>query len=399
MGCKWLWNKHTNLNKKTLLKVEKEQNYSRIGRTLFSTNNNEFLMSKDKGYFYQFDYQSMIFKLLFSFPNPMEIVNFKKYGNFLWILTEKDGLLKLNLKTLKIEKTYTFFCQKEGDMQLSLSRDFLMDKNGYIWIATHQCLYLLNPKNGEYILYKHSDTDKFSLINNSIWNLNLDKQGNLWIGTFCGGVCYVNLNDLKGFKTITVQSSKFSQNIISGFAERGNELWIGTEGSGMLCYDIIKGVSKSYKHDPKNNSLAFDNVKAMLMDRIHNKLWIGMFLGGLDCLDLTTNKFKNYSENDEDKRILVNHVNRLEAEADSGIWVGYRDGKARITYFSITRKTSKHINFNSKEYHNFIGSRVSDFCRDDENNLWFASQERLNVMDIKTKKFMLFKLIHLIIAI
>ena len=375
------------LNNKKLKLIEKQKDNLRNGKTIFSSDKDDFIMTKDKGCFYQFNYQKKQFKLIFSFPNPMEIIDIKKAGIYLWILTEKNGLLKLNLKTLKVEQAHTFFCQKVGEARLPPARDFQIDKNGNVWIATQQGLYVLNPQNGEYNLYKHSETDKFSITNNSVWNLSEDRQGNLWIGTYCGGVCYVNLNEIKGFKTFSVQSSKFSQNIISGFAEHDNELWIGTEGSGMLCYDRNKGTSTSYKHELNKNSLAYDNVKAMLMDKIHNKLWIGMFRGGLDCLDLNTNTFKNYSEYDADKRIQLNHVNRLVAESDSGIWVGYRDGGLpRITYFSINRNKSTNYNFKSKENLNYVGTIISDFCRDNENNLWIASQERLHIMNIKTKE-------------
>lgn len=375
------------VEKKKLQLVEQQEGRFAEEKILFFSRGDELLMCKDKGHFFRFDYMHMRFKRVFSFPSSIKVLDFKKVGIYLWVLTEKDGLLKLNTKTRETEKVYTFFCKKNRDRRLPPARVFLPDKKGFIWIATQQGLYLLNPSNDKYVLYRHTEADKFSLTNNSVWNLKEDRQGNLWIGTYCGGICYVNFEDLKGFKTISVQSSKFSQNIISAFAERGNQLWIGTEGSGVLCFDRSRGVSTSFEHEVDKNSLAYDNVKALLMDSIHHKLWIGMFRGGLDCLDLKTNSFKNYSEYEADKRILINHVNRLEAEADSGIWVGYRDGDwTRMTYFSITRNVSKHYYFKSKEYKKFVGTAVSDFCRDDKNSLWIGSQERLHVMNVKTKE-------------
>ena len=369
--------------KKVLNLVEPQKETNRNGSTVLCSDNGKLILGKDRGRIYQLIYNRMEFKLIYTLPVISDIVDLKKMNDTLWILTEDQGLWMLNLKTLQIEQTYTFFCQKGYEKMPA--KALFVDKNNCIWIGTQKGLYLLNPQYGNHTLYTRSDADFFSLPNNSIWNLNKDLQGNLWIGTYSGGVSYVNFKEASRFKTVSVQSSKLSHNVISGFAEQGNNVWIGTEGSGLFSYNKLNGVFTQFRQLENQNSLAYDNVKALLLKN-NQYLWIGMFRGGLDCLDLKTGKFKNYNDKEPQKRILDNHINKLEAEADSGIWIGYQDIINRLTYFSLKHNVSDHYTFNIKGSQQIVGSIIKDFTRDNENNLWIATHERLHVMNVKTRK-------------
>jgi len=372
-----------NQDKRVLNSIEPQKESNRNGTTVLCPGDGGMIMGKERGRLYQLVYNRMEFKLIYTLPVVSDIVDLKRIDNSLWILTEDKGLWQLNLKTLEIEKTYTFFCQK-GHEKMPAKAIFV-DKNKNIWIGTQKGLYQLDPRSGANTLYTRSDADFFSLTNNSIWTISQDRLGNMWLGTYSGGVSYVNFDEASRFKTISVQSSKLSHNVISSFVENGNQIWIGTEGSGLFSYNKTNGAFVQFKQQANINSLAYDNVKALLLEN-NQRLWIGMFRGGLDCLDLKTGKFKNYSDKDPEKRILDNHINKLEAEADSGIWIGYQDILNRLTYFSLKRGISEHYNFNIKSDQQIVGSIIKDFTRDNEANLWIATHERLHVMDVKSRK-------------
>jgi signal transduction histidine kinase/ligand-binding sensor domain-containing protein/DNA-binding response OmpR family regulator len=349
--------------------------------TAFCSVNGMFIVAKDSGMLYELVRNRMEFKLISKLPVKDNVVDIIKIDHALWILTEYNGLWVVNLQTKKIERKIDLF-YKKGYKQIQ-ARKILLDKYKNLWIATQKGLYLFNPVTGGYSLFTHSDLDSYSLYNNSINFLQLDHQGNMWIGTFSGGVCYLDFNETSRFKTIQIQSEKQGHNIISAFAENGNDIWIGSEGGGLIRYNKVTSALTSIIHNSNGNSLAYDNVKALLLD--NNKfLWIGMFQGGLDCLNLETGKFKNFSDKDPDRRIIVNHIYRLEAEADSGIWIGYLNVGLRLTYFSKNGNLSEHYLFNVKGSPQIVGTYIADFVRDNENNLWIATRERLNVMNVKT---------------
>jgi len=372
-----------NHHKRALNLIEPNQRTVRSGSTVLCTDNNELIMSKERGKLYRFSYQHKKFNLFFTLPVINDIVDLKRLDNKLIILTENQGLWILDLKTLLITEKYTFFCQTGHEKMPAKS--LFIDKNKNIWIGTQKGLYLLNHQTGNYTMYTRSDADFFSLTNNSIQNLNKDRQGNMWIGTYSGGICYVNFDEASRFKTISVKSSTLSRNVISALIEKGDAIWIGTEGSGLYCYNKLTGVFKQFKQQTGRNSLAYDNIKSFMLQN-NQKLWIGMYRGGLDCLDLKSGKFRNFTDHDLQKRILDNDITKLETEADSGMWICYQNLPNRITYFSLNQNLSKHYIFNNKDKTQFVGTIIKDFTRDNENNLWIATHERLHVFNVKNRK-------------
>src|SRR5690606_1819175 len=122
-------------------------------------------------------------------------------------------------------------------------------------------------------------------------------------GTYSGGLSYLSPYDKNGISNVSLKNYGFSQKAISSFARRNEEIWFGTEGGGLYCFNENKRNIRGYFHDPNNkNSLKYNNVKTLLSQ--DNYLWIGMYKGGVDRLDLSTGRFKNYSEKDLEKRLF-----------------------------------------------------------------------------------------------
>jgi ligand-binding sensor domain-containing protein len=73
-------------------------------------------------------------------------------------------------------------------------------------------------------------------------------------------------------------------------------LWLGTNGGGLVYFNRKDGSFKKYLHDAANpNSLTNNVIVSMCLDH-EQKLWIGTYFGGLDCFDGKT--FKHYRHND-----------------------------------------------------------------------------------------------------
>ena len=142
-------------------------------------------------------------------------------------------------------------------------------------------------------------------------------------------------------KSFNGRTDDLSYSVVSSFAEDEKSLWIGTEGGGLNRYDKQAGTFTHFKYNPTKNSLSYDNIQSLLYT--DNKLWIGMSRGGLDCLDTRSEHFTHYTLNNN---MLINdHVERIVAEADSGLWIKYLMNRNFLTYLSIKDNTTEHINF------------------------------------------------------
>lgn len=60
-----------------------------------------------------------------------------------------------------------------------------------------------------------------------------DAQKNVWIGTYSGGLCYLNFQETSRFRTFSPRENGLNHKVVSGFAEDDESLWIATEGGGV----------------------------------------------------------------------------------------------------------------------------------------------------------------------
>ncbi|NDV83460.1 response regulator [Bacteroides sp. 51] len=317
------------------------------------------------------------FTICQSLPNDDSgIVQAYAHQGKLWVNTDKYGLYKIDLSTFQIEDYYGLIPEVNNNTR---RRNLFIDKRGNLWFITINGLYILNPQNQKLTHYTHSETDPFSLPNNSIWCINDDRQGNVWLGTYSGKICYININESHAFKSYTPQNSELNHVLASSFAEDRKYLWVGTEGGGINRIDKETG---SYFHLTINNGLSYNNVKSMVVDN-HQNLWIGMFKGGLDYYQPKTNAIHHFQNiKDNPNSLLVNDIRKVILDNDLGLWIAYQHYKPQISYFSFDTQTFEHINLIEDNSDSFI----FDILKQGEKYLWVITNKHLYRVDTKDKQ-------------
>ena len=198
----------------------------------------------------------------------------------------------------------------KGNDQFHLNTDVvssvMQDDKDRVWIATdHGGVNLLNKHDFKIQYLLNREDDNKTIGQNSITLLYKDNSNIIWVGTYKKGVGYYHESIIKfplyahhlADPVSDPKSLSFSD--INSFAEdKTGNIWIGTNGGGLIYYDRKNGTFKTYRHDANNdNSLANDVVVCLYIDQ-DQKLWIGTYFGGLDCLD--GNRFRHYKHNEAD---------------------------------------------------------------------------------------------------
>lgn len=321
---------------------------------------------------YRFNYAKNEFVFCLTLPDSDGNIRFARaYMGKLWIFVNNSGLYKIDMSTFKIEDHYTLLTDYEGN---SL-RTFYIDKKGYIWFGTIDGIYIFDPTDGKLSHYKHSRTDPFSLPNNSIWEISEDRQSNVWIGTYSGTLCYVNIDENNAFKTYHPQNSGLNHTPVSAFAEDQQYLWVGTEGGGINRMNKATG---EFSYITSANSITSNNIKSLITDAGHN-LWISTFMGGLDLYNVGRQKVTNFKHTKgAPHSLLVNDVRKTILEGDSGMWVAYQYQKAEVSYFSFREESFTHFSLDSISNNSYL----FDILRQGEKTLWAISNETLYRLDI-----------------
>ncbi|NIJ46474.1 signal transduction histidine kinase/ligand-binding sensor domain-containing protein/DNA-binding response OmpR family regulator [Wenyingzhuangia heitensis] len=225
-------------------------------------------------------------------------------------------------------------------------RTFNEDVDGNLWIGSYTGLYILNSQRTKVKQFVNDPNRLGSLSQNSIYNITRDNRGDMWIGTWAGGVNHFDYN-FQTFKQIAYGTSHkmLNYSVVSSIIELDNgNLFVGTEGGGLNYYNKSKDAFTYYKYNSKNpNSLGSNNIKALLLDK-HHQLWIGTHDKGLFYTNIQKKPFLFNKVNPilsdgtylEECRILS-----LYQDEQQNIWIGTL-AKGLFVY-NTTNKTIKKI--------------------------------------------------------
>ncbi|MDR2920141.1 MAG: response regulator [Tannerella sp.] len=276
----------------------------------------------------------------------------------IWVGSESKGVCYLD------QATQTFHSIK-GFPEICV-RAFAEDQSGNLWLGTENGLYIYSPETGEYTNYKQNYNDRYSLNDNAIYTIFRDREDNILMGTYFGGI---NIFP-SSFRQFLYYDYGYSDNYLSGKAvrqitgDKNENLWIATEDGGLNYYNRDKDQFAHFVPKTGTNSISYHNVHSVLLDSYSN-LWIGTYLGGLNKYNLTTKTFTHYSYLIYPE-LLVDNVFILLEDRDKKIWIGTTNG---LTVYDP--ETNKFQRFKSA----ILGSRSIDYLYEDsEGGIWIASR-------------------------
>jgi len=341
----------------------------------FCTNDNDLYLLTNYSRIYKFNYSKKEFHLCFNIPIADGLISHAQtYKGKLWILKQNYGLYKIDISTFTIEDRIDLF---DGNNTAQI-RAFFIDKNGNIWLGSLAGLQIFNPDEKRWTQFTHSETDPFSLPNNSVWTINEDRQKNIWLGTYSGLLSYVNIDEKKAFRTYIPQKNQLSHIPVSAFTEDDNSIWVGTEGGGVNHINKATGEFSYYKSTSDNKKITFDNIKSLVVDKDKN-LWIAMFTGGLDHYNTKTNQIKNFRHHPDQNSLLSNNIRKIIKEGDSGIWIVYQLRKIAISFYSFQDNMFYHYNIDEESE----SRHIFDIVRAGKDQLWMITNQSLYKMSIK----------------
>lgn len=245
----------------------------------------------------------------------------------------------------KFTSNYKVLDKKDGLSQVTIN-DIIQDRNGFIWVGTQGGLNRFD--GNEFKVFKSNPIDSTSLSNNYITRMAEDKDGNIWVATFAGGVCKFNPRTQK-FKRYIWQekdTTKISSNVITVIhIDTENRVWIGHK-KGLDLYNVEKDRFEPVIFEKNNNSNLVDDI---ISDK--NNLWIGT-REGLYVLNLESKEVeKVYKNNPNDKNsISKDWIRQLSIDNDGNVWamvLGYSMNKINPKTNKITRYFENSVNENS----------------------------------------------------
>ncbi len=324
-----------------------------------------------------YDKENNTFKRFFSNPddektisqNNIEKIYQDKNGN-IWIGTSDAGL---NLYTREKNEFRRILINKDYRLSYRI-RGFLEDNNDNFWVGSRGGLYLMDPVKLTFKWYAHTEHPFSILGHNSVYSLYKDMHGGLWIGTYAGGVNYIDAQE-KRFVLYSYKPDNdyfLNDPVVFSFVEdkKGN-IYVGTEYGGINYLDKSTGKFTYFLNDPgNNNSLSSNNIKELITDSKGN-LWIGTYGGGLNYFNIKENKFTVYKNNPQDAAsIQGNQVYCVFLDSRNNLWIGIRGGLDLVP--DLDAMKFRHFIHDPEDMNSFPVALVNSIIEDSKGRIWVA---------------------------
>lgn len=277
---------------------------------------------------------------------------------------------------------------RKGNVQNSLPgntlRDIFFKSDNEVWIGTLEGLGILNLSNGEFSNQIYNPENENGISHNSVRNFLKDNAGNIWLGTYAGGINIYYPNSLK-FDLISEKTARrngLSHPVVSSILEDKNgNFWIGTETGGLNYYDKSNGTFSSYYiNSAERGTHLLNNLIKSLAKRDDDHFWVGTY-NGLSLFSIKAKTFVNY--NVADKNLLGSNQIYALVNTTDGLWIGTNGGGLR--FLNNNNQLSVFLHHND-DGHSISSNNINTIVKDDDNNLWIGTRLGLNYFNTKTKQ-------------
>lgn len=331
-------------------------------------------------------------------PNslPSNRINkvYRDKSGVIWIGTD-NGLAKFSNKNRKFNYSVfedISFLSNEEFSDISINA-VAQTSDGAIWFGTEKGLYYSSKEKGYFKIKKYNQLKEIN-----IWSLSVDKDNNLWIGTYGEGIYQINYSNKKLNNWNYIDKRKLSISRMfnkSILADDENNIWIGYWGLGLSKLNPSTKELKTWLHNNDDSvSLSYDDVWVIYQDT-KKRIWIGTNGGGLNLYDKSSNSFIHYTT-DENSLIKLSS-NSIYSICESKfnrqnnittLWVGTNYGLNKITIFESNDNSVKNVSvkiFTTAD--GLPDNSIKSLIEDKSGKLWIGTSSGIAEFNPFIEKF------------
>lgn len=300
---------------------------------------------------------------------PSDIINFvyQDSEGFLW-MASTEGLIRWD------GYNYRSYRHSESNMY-SISNNIVYhiyeDAGNRLWVTTINGLNLYDREMDRFEKVKIHDTLHDIPVNDILE----DAEGHLWLGTSYG-LCRYDHEDgsYEWWLYNANDPNSLSHDVIFGLAkDAAGNIWIGTFAGGVNKFDPLKNTFRRFYHksgDP--TTICSNKIRSVMVDH-KDQVWIGSYDQGVSLLDNEGNLLAHYAIESPHKDKDMNLVLSIYEDTNKDIWVASE--REQLNY--LDKKENKLKQFDQPVYKkNKLGARsISSFFEDTFGNFWFSSSE------------------------
>jgi signal transduction histidine kinase/ligand-binding sensor domain-containing protein/DNA-binding response OmpR family regulator len=259
----------------------------------------------------------------------------------------------------------------------------IKDRNGNLWIATFGGgLNKFDPKTEIFTRYQHDPKNPNSLVGDNIQSVYEDNDGNIWVLVYDNGFSKFDSssNSFINYQHDPENPNSLSHNkTYSIYQDNAGIFWISTHGRGLNKFNPYTETFVHYQHDENNlNSLANDSIRTIYADK-KGFLWLATE-SGLDKFDPKTETFTHYQHDKNNPNSLSqNLVTSIYEDSKSRLWIGTLGGG--LNQLDKSNNNFLHYQAESNNPYSLSNNTVFGIYEDNTDTVWITTDNGVNKYD------------------
>lgn len=227
----------------------------------------------------------------------------------LYVATYNNGLYECNTSGKPLKQWNS---DQSGIYYTSFSniRSLAIDKDGNVWIGSFKGLGRLDPESDAIYTVSMVEAER-TVDSSSIRSLLIDDNGSLWVGTYYEGLMLYDEYLTRFTAHYLLKDNTTSHNIISAFTNIDNRLIVATENGKVIEYNDDNKIVRVT--ELKNSQGDFVVIKSLYYDDISATMLVGTLRDGLFSIKNNLVRELGYTE--------LGGINNLIKESDDYIWI------------------------------------------------------------------------------
>ncbi|MBN2681190.1 MAG: histidine kinase [Bacteroidales bacterium] len=303
--------------------------------------------------------------------------------NIVWVGTNWKGVNKINLNAFKFDHYKT--SSKPNSLNSDIVWGMCEIDEKTIWIGTDKGINIFDRNTQKFSYLTKIPGTKNSLSSNQIRSFLKDSKGNIWIGTFGGGLNKYNPKDktFLHFGTWETADYKIKNDVIWTIFECSDGyIWVGSEGGfckiNPETYEII-----NFTNNPSNpESLSHNSVFHFLED--HGSLWISTY-NGINILDKKTGEIERMQTiKNGQQTVSIEGVFYIHKDKNEIFWISTIGGG--LMKYDLKTGIYKIYNESNGLPNNVIYCTLEDL----DGNIWMTTNYGVSKFDKNQESFLNF---------
>ncbi|MBN2813213.1 MAG: hypothetical protein JXQ80_03990, partial [Bacteroidales bacterium] len=288
----------------------------------------------------------------------------------IWIGTFGNGINYYSSR-LKKFNVVNVNSAKQCRVQHNLINAFTEDMD-FLYIGTEAGLDVFDKRTGIISHYNNIPGNPQSLSANPVYALHKDRRGNIWVGTWAGGLNLFNprTKTFKRFMADGKPGSINNGNIFTILEDNKNNLWIGTIGGGLNRFDYQTGKFRHYLNNLRDLNGLHGDMVDHIFQTSSGKLYVSVY-NSLALYDYENDHFIHFPHDLNDSTTDFGNILSVFEDSKKQIWIATNAG---LEYFNEEKGTFHTVLSDNQ----IPDNAIQGILEDAHGNLWISTNKGIS---------------------